>query len=93
MNMVILRIPVECIYCNKNIDKRTALFVKNSQSRNLYQCDNCFKENSERRANSEKVSLYCEGCRYKFTSRKAVCPYCNKYDSVVKTDIKISDLI
>ncbi|HLC52638.1 MAG TPA: hypothetical protein VJI98_05325 [Candidatus Nanoarchaeia archaeon] len=93
--MVILRIPVECVYCKKQIDKRTALFVKNLQNKNLYQCSICFGNNSRTIESKDikTISLYCEKCKYKFTSKKAICPYCNRFDTVMKTDIKISDLI
>ena len=92
--MVLLRIPVECHHCKKQIEKRTALFVKNPENEQIFQCFTCFRSNLKRtNLDKEKIDLYCERCRYKFTSNKLRCPYCNQFDAVVKGDVTVKDLI
>jgi hypothetical protein len=92
--MVILRIPVECHFCSSKIEKRNALIVKNPINDKIFQCFSCFRRNLEKSSKEpEKVELYCERCKYKFSSTKLRCPYCNQFDAVVKGKIVIKDLL
>ncbi|HLC81793.1 MAG TPA: hypothetical protein VJH68_03985 [Candidatus Nanoarchaeia archaeon] len=92
--MVLLRIPVECHYCRTSIERRNALAVKNTENLQLFQCFSCFRQNLIKTGGvAGKADLYCERCRYKFTSSKLRCPYCNQFDAVIKAEIKMKDLI
>ncbi|MBS3140489.1 hypothetical protein J4479_05825 [Candidatus Woesearchaeota archaeon] len=91
--MTLLRIPVECHYCKTNIERRNALTVKNTENKQLFQCFSCFRQNLTRAGAPGKANLYCERCRYKFTSSKLRCPYCNQFDAVIKAEVKLKDLI
>lgn len=78
--MISLRIKVSCNRCRKQVEKINTREV----SPKKYECFDCFK--SQRPKNPDKTStplkydLYCERCRYKFTSSQRVCPYCNESD-------------
>ena len=91
--MSILRIPVECHFCKTHIEQKNALTVKNFENKQIFQCFSCFRENLVRAGPSGKVNLYCERCKYKFSSAKLRCPYCNQFDAVTKADVTMKDLI
>ena len=91
---MILRIPVKCHHCDNYFEKKDALVLKNPQNKELYQCFTCFKTNkAELKIDVEKIDLYCEKCNYKFISNKLRCPYCNEFEFVIKSNVKLKDLL
>lgn len=91
--MVLLRVPVSCFRCGEVVDRSQTLVAGKR-----YECFSCYKQlkNSPwliRQKLPEKLELYCECCRYRFKSKRLVCPYCDKEDRVVRGQIEVSDLL
>lgn len=86
--MISLKIKVHCADCGQQVEKLEARALTSSSAGSAgearYQCFDCFKrarpKNPDKNSTSLKFNLYCERCRYKFTSARQVCPYCNESD-------------
>ena len=91
--MPVLRIPVECCRCNKMVEKANARFLTRVKNERKYECFSCYKLNRNKHKEFVKRELYCERCRYKFKSKKLLCPYCNRSDNVVKGEVTVKDLL
>ena len=98
----ILKIKVKCHRCNEEIDKLDARPMESNGPTKQYECFPCFKKYNlsdsprvKKRTSSGngKYDLFCEKCRYKFSSRKIVCPYCDKSDHLIKSPDNILELL
>gem|GEM_PF-947852 len=87
--MVVLRIRVPCTTCGKEVDRADARVVKQLNQRPQYECFHCYKEKKwlETKETEAKRKLYCNRCRYTFSAKSLVCPYCGKGDQVVSKKI------
>ncbi len=78
--MISLRIKVNCSTCGKKVDKLETRQLDSQK----HECFGCFKAQRPRHpdqtASLLRYNLYCERCRYKFTSARRICPYCNESD-------------
>ena len=91
--MVILRVPVSCVECKNQIDKAQALIVPDSSYDKKFICKSCFDNKRIPAKDKPKISYYCQKCRYHFKSAKASCPYCNKTDFLIKSDVSLKELL
>ena len=96
--MAVLRIKVNCSSCEKRIDKAQALPVKSVNNEKRYECYNCYRRSkSGSLGTNEEVKVkepyFCQRCKYKFKSKKSICPYCNKSDFLVKGKVTVHDLL
>ncbi len=62
-----------------------------------YECFECFRKTKPRGAatgrEEARYTLFCERCRYKFTSARKLCPYCNDSSHLETTVITADELI
>ena len=96
--MTIIRSRVQCFRCKKSVDKSDTLVIKTITKDPRYECSQCYKRNRTKPWGfgdemSYKKDYYCERCRYKFSSKKDVCPYCSKSDQIEGGNITVKDLI
>ena len=96
--MALLRIRVKCFHCNKEVSEAEALPVKSVTNKTRYNCYLCYqKHKTHPWGFGDKIpvkkELYCERCRYKFISKKEICPYCNKEDLVMGANVTVKDLL
>lgn|SRR3989344_254854 len=95
----VLKVKVPCYRCHEEVDKLQARQLDSPSGTKRYECFSCFKKfnltpSVARRAGSGTgFKLYCERCRYKFTSHKVLCPYCSKADYVVKRPDDVLELV
>ena len=95
----VLKVKVPCYRCHEEVDKLQARQLDPSSATKKYECFDCFKKfnltpSVVRRAGSGAgYKLYCERCKYKFTSNKNLCPYCSKADYVVKRPDDVLELV
>ncbi len=95
--MPILKLKVRCYKCNKEVDKLEAKEVPSIGTMARYECFPCFKKVAQAKrpkANTERrFDLFCDRCRYKFSSKTIMCPYCNKDDQLHKGKVTAFDLV
>lgn len=90
--MIRLRLQVDCLMCADAVDKNMAI----AYGPEKYVCFDCYKQKKSlltAKGYDEKIQLYCERCRYKFTSKRFSCPYCSKADKVGKANISVQELL
>ncbi len=90
--MVVIRSRVNCFRCGEAVD-RTATLLLSSSFEKKYECYGCYKQNKTGMSTKVKQELFCGRCKYKFKSKGALCPYCNKDDLVMSPHFKIEDLL
>ena len=92
--MRVLRVPVICCRCGEGVEKSGAITIE-FQGKKDYECYPCYQTHSAWNAYSQEVkkSLYCQRCNYKFTSKRLECPYCNKMDLVIDSEINVDELL
>ena len=92
--MRVLRVPVICCRCGDGVEKSGAISIE-FQGRRNFECYPCYQTHSAWNvyAHDVKKSLFCQRCTYKFTSKKLECPYCNKNDMVIDSEVDIKDLL
>ncbi len=94
----VLRKPVECFRCKKQVEKADSLLTKIGGEQK-YECFGCYKKSRDtfvdwaEREEKVKKEYRCARCNYKFKAPNPVCPYCNKSDMVVKGNISVIDLL
>lgn len=98
MPMVVLKVKVKCVHCNAEVEKLDARKVTPSLSEQRYECFSCFKRNKPLVWGfgdrvQQKHEYYCERCKYKFSSKSALCPYCSKGDRLTSGKISAKDLL
>jgi uncharacterized CHY-type Zn-finger protein len=97
--MTQLRTKVQCFRCSKKVDVNITREIKTLSKESRYECFRCFQKNKREPllAGVEKPLIkkeyICERCKYKFKSKKAVCPYCNKNDYVTSSNVSVKELI
>jgi len=97
--VTVLRRPVECFRCKKQVEKADSLLTKDMNGEQKYECFGCYKKSRDtfigwaEREEKVKKDYRCARCNYKFKSEKAICPYCSKSDMVVKGNISVTDLL
>lgn len=95
--MAVLKLKVRCYRCNKEVDKNEARPMPSLDKQGRYECFPCFKKTSmakKPKPNTEKrYDLFCDRCRYKFSSKTLICPYCNKDDQLHKGKVTAYDLV
>ncbi|PIN87597.1 hypothetical protein COV12_02995 [Candidatus Woesearchaeota archaeon CG10_big_fil_rev_8_21_14_0_10_32_24] len=91
--MVVIKTNVNCYQCYQAVDKTETLVVLSKGLQKLYQCANCYKKNKPQGRFEQRKSFYCEKCKYKFSSKKPLCPYCNSSERLTKSNITVYDLI
>lgn len=91
---------VYCFRCKKSVEKTDTRFIGTVRKEDRYECLPCLKRNKSspwsvrlEEGPMEKIDLYCERCRYKFSSRALMCPYCNQADMLIRGNITVKDLL
>ncbi|MBT4604884.1 hypothetical protein HOC01_04545 [archaeon] len=98
--MAVIQAKIKCFTCGDGTPKNETVLVDRYGMGTVYECYPCFKSSrgttlrmvSEERK-KVKQDLFCGACRYKFSSRKAVCPYCGSSDALSSSNVSASDLI
>ena len=93
-----LRVNVNCFKCGEEVEKNAARPIEAVNKEARYECFTCFRSDKTEPWGfgdeiQEKKELYCERCRYKFSSKISMCPYCNKQDQVVPGEVTVRDLL
>ncbi|MDP3990296.1 MAG: hypothetical protein Q8Q01_03760 [archaeon] len=95
--MVSLRVPVQCFRCRTLADKSQVLESKSVSGDLRFECYDCYKRKRTPllavESEAKKKGHYCERCRYKFTARNSICPYCSKDDQVITGKVTVEDLL
>ena len=94
--MPVLKLKVRCFRCNQEVDKLEARQVESVSPQSRYECFPCFKKHhnaAKKVADAPQREFYCERCRYKFSSKTIMCPYCNKDDQLHKGKVTAYDLV
>lgn len=91
--MVLLRVSVQCFRCGIPADRSQVLESRNTSGDLKFECYDCYKRKQLTSSEAKKVGHYCERCRYKFTSRNNICPYCSKNDCVITGKVSVNDLL
>ncbi|NQV91419.1 hypothetical protein HQ489_03005 [Candidatus Woesearchaeota archaeon] len=91
--MVVIKAHVNCYQCHQSVDKAETLLIMSKGLLKLYQCINCYKIKKPQGYFEHRKEFYCEKCRYKFSSKKPICPYCNSSERLTKSNVTIHDLI
>ncbi len=98
--MPILDVKVTCYSCQESVSKRNTRLFNMFGRGNVFECFTCFRGNkggiphtlSESKKKA-KQDLFCNQCRYKFSSKRAVCPYCGNSDNLVESNVTTVDLL
>lgn len=95
-----LRVGVRCFRCYRNVGKNQAREVVCLSKEPRYECFDCFKRNkrdpllSGIEKPAEKQEYLCGRCKYKFSSKKRVCPYCGNIERIEQVSgVTVYDLI
>ena len=93
-----LRITVNCIRCKEEVDKNQTLMTRTSANEPRYECYRCYKNGKSAPTGGkgemkQKINMYCERCRYRFSSKNSTCPYCSKNDKITSANVTIQDLL
>ena len=98
--MALVDSKVNCYSCNESVSKSNTRLFNLYGKGNVYECFGCFKGNKggiphilSQSKEKQKQNLFCNQCRYKFSSRKAVCPYCGKSSNLVVSNVTAVDLL
>lgn len=98
--MVLLNNRVYCFRCKKSVEKTDSKYIGTVRTEERFECNSCLKRNRAspwsvnlESAPAQKIDLYCERCRYKFSSKALMCPYCNQADMLMRGDITVKDLL
>ncbi len=96
--MVLLRVKVSCTKCKRRVDKIETRAMTSSMGVTTHECFDCFKKaRTPRWGNDEgikmKREMYCQRCRYRFSSVVKICPYCNESDYLESGKIDVTDLL
>ncbi len=95
--MVFIRARISCFRCLKSVDKAETRFFDTVNNERRYECFPCYQKTKNgflhNQESATKRELYCEHCKYKFMSRKPVCPYCSSDESVVLANFSVSELL
>jgi len=93
--MATLRLTADCFRCGKNFEQKEMRKVPSLTDNKRFECFSCFRnyKYAVKMSRARKLTLYCERCKFKFSSRGRTCLYCNKSDSVVRGNITASDLL
>lgn len=96
--MVQILEQVQCFHCGKKVNKTSTRLVRDVNNIPQPECFSCFmvfKSPAWQKTIQlkERYELYCERCRYKFYSKKLLCPYCNNSDFICKGNLSIHDLV
>ncbi|MEK6900962.1 MAG: hypothetical protein AABX37_01325 [Nanoarchaeota archaeon] len=96
--MVYLRVKVPCFRCNRQFEKTEVRRIEAMNKEYKYECFTCFRRslNVPFGAQEEargKREFFCQRCKYRYSARSAICPYCNEMDMVVPGKVSIQDLL
>ena len=96
--MPVLRVKITCFRCGKKKDKVEARLIKGMNNELRYECFTCYKRNKaepwwDGKKEAVKKEYYCERCKYKFSSKRCICPYCNKNDRLTGGNVSVKDLL
>ena len=96
--MVLLRVKVTCQRCKKRVEKLQTRALASALGETTYECFECFKrERTPRWGTDEGIKMrrdmFCQRCRYKFSSVTAICPYCNQSDALEAGNLTADDLL
>lgn len=98
--MDILSSRVYCFRCKKSVEKTDTRYIGTVRKEERYECNSCLKRNKGspwsiplEDGPAKKLDLYCERCRYKFSSKALMCPYCNQADMLMRGNITVKDLL
>ena len=96
--MPTLKVKVACSKCGEKVEKTDSREVGKNTTGPIYECFPCFKKKRARQPgsfqeNSVKYNLYCERCKYKFTSARKICPYCNSEQHLEASELTATDLL
>ncbi|MBU1111981.1 MAG: hypothetical protein ABIG93_00765 [archaeon] len=96
--MTILQNRVKCKTCGELVPKTATRVVNPLSEMKTYECYACFRDRQTRpvvRGSPEraKQEIFCTYCKYKFNSSRLVCPYCGKSEYLVRSNVKVVDLL
>ena len=79
--------------CDQSIQKIDSVLIDAANVQRA--CYPCFKNNKMlfKIQQGFKQEMYCERCKYKFSSKSLVCPYCSKGDRIVKGNMTVRDIL
>ena len=98
--MANLQSKLTCFTCGDSVIKSETAVVERYGMGKVFECYPCFKSSkgttlrsiSESRQKN-KQEYFCAKCKYKFSSRRAECPYCGKSDNLSLTQVSTNDLL
>ena len=94
--MVVLDVKVNCYSCHESVSKRNTRLFNLAGKGNEDGCFGCYKGNKmpvSASAKKQKNDFFCNHCRYKFSSRRAICPYCGDSSNIVESNVTAVDLL
>lgn len=89
---------VKCFRCNTLVEKGSAIILRSVSKKPRYSCYGCYVKQKRFTWGfgdeiPVKKELFCERCKYKFTSKRPGCPFCSKSDRVIESNITVKDLL
>jgi len=96
--MPILQNRVKCKTCGELVPKTATRVVDPMSDMKTYECYACFRDRQttptiRKESKRPKQEIFCTYCKYKFNSSRLVCPYCGKNDHLVRSNVKVVDLL